>query len=234
MLKHEPINLVAVGDICPGDHTCMGFGTGSLMRSRGPAFPLQHVADRLRGGDIVFGNCEGVLSDIGADLGNIDTMEFRGVPGFANALRDSGFTVVTVANNHVGEHGLEVMRDTARHLRSTGIDVIGIRGKTRTALPLIQEIKGLRVGWLAYTWIVSKNTSQDIEALSWTRGDEVANEVAALRPEVDFLIVTPHWGREYVSVPPRSVIDHAHAMADAGADLVLGCGPHVPYRLQLG
>jgi hypothetical protein len=44
---------------------------------------------------------------------------------------------------------------------------------------------------------------------------------------VDFLIVTPHWGAELVSVPPEKVIKHAHAMADAGADLVLGHHPHV-------
>jgi gamma-polyglutamate biosynthesis protein CapA len=225
--SHEPINLIAVGDICPGDHLCMGFGMGTLSRVRGPAFALQHVAAMLREGDIVFGNCEGVFSDIGADRTNIDTMEFRGTPAFAEALRESGFTVMTVANNHVGEHGLEVMNDTIENLKAAGIDVIGLRDKGRVAAPLIQEIKGVRVGWLAYTWIVSKHTAQDREMLAWTKGKEVAEEVAALRPEVEFLIVTPHWGREFVTVPPQSVIDQAHAMADAGADLILGHHPHV-------
>ncbi len=225
--KHEAIRLVAVGDICPGDHTCMGFGTGTLMRSHGPSFPLQHVAEVLREGDIVFGNCEGVVSNIGADPRNIDTMEFRGAPEFAKALCDVGFTVVTVANNHVGEHGVEVLQDTVANLRSAGIEVIGLRDERRTARPLIQEIKGTRIGWLAYTWFVSKNTTEDREVLSWTKGDEVPGEVVALRPEVDFLIVTAHWGREFVTVPPQSVIDHARTIADAGADLVLGHHPHV-------
>jgi poly-gamma-glutamate synthesis protein (capsule biosynthesis protein) len=178
-------------------------------------------------GDIVFGNCEGVLSYIGADLRNIDTMEFRGSPSFAKALRDCGFTVVTVANNHTGEHGLEVMHDTVANLRSASIEVIGLRDTSRTAKPLIQEVKGLRIGWLAYTWIVSHHTAQDRKALSWTKGNEVPKEIAALRSQVDFLIVAPHWGREYVTVPPQNIIDQAHAMAEAGADLVVGCHPHV-------
>ena len=227
MQNHPPIKLIAVGDICPGDHNCMGFGTGTLMRSHGPSFPLQHVTHMLREGDIVFGNCEGVLSNVGADHRNIDTMEFRGMPEFATALRNSGFTVLTVANNHAGEHGREALFDTINNLQSAGIKVIGLRDENRTAVPLIQEINGIRIGWLAYTWIVSKNTSQDRALLSWTRGNEVSTEIATLRPKVDFLIVTAHWGREIIRVPPQNVIDGAHAMAEAGADLVLGHHPHM-------
>ena len=197
------------------------------MRSRGPSFALREVAETLRQGDIVFGNCEGVLSNIGLDQGNIDTMEFRGLPDFAKALADCGFTTMTVANNHVGEHGVEVMRDTVANLQRAGIAVIGLRDKFQTARPLIQEIKGLRIGWLAYTWILSKNVAQDRQTLSWTMGDEIPLEVASLRDKVDFLIVTTHWGREFVGVPPQSIINHAHAIAEAGANLVLGHHPHV-------
>jgi len=227
MRGHKPITLIAVGDLCPGDHLCMGFGVGSLARKHGPAFALQHIGDILREGDIVFGNCEGVLSDIGLDLGNIDTMEFRGSPSFAQTLRSYGFTVLTVANNHVGEHGREAMRETFSSLCSAGLEVIGIRNGTRTSVPLVQEVKGLRIGWLAYTWLVSGNSDLDRESLAYTKGAEVPHEVAMLRPQVDFLIVSAHWGREYVTVPPQTVINNAHAIADAGADLILGHHPHV-------
>jgi gamma-polyglutamate biosynthesis protein CapA len=227
MPSHEPIHIIAAGDICPGDHFSMGFGTASLARSHGPLFAFKHVENLLRQGDIVFGNCEGVVSDIGADPNNIDTMEFRGPPEFARALRDSGFTVMAVANNHTGEHGLETLHDTVNNLRSAGIKVIGLRGQHQTAEPLIQEIKGLRIGWLSYTWIVSKHVEQDCNALSWTKGTEVAAEITAVRRNVDFLIVSAHWGREFVTVPPQKIIGQAHIMAEAGADLILGHHPHV-------
>jgi poly-gamma-glutamate synthesis protein (capsule biosynthesis protein) len=205
----------------------MGFGTGSLARLYGPQYAFQHVKHVLQESDIVFGNCEGTLSNIGLDLRNIDTMEFRGLPGFANAFYECGFKIVTIANNHVGEHGLEVLYDTIANLRAAGLEVIGLRDETRTAVPLVQEIKGVRIGWLAYTWIVSKHSVQDRKVLSWVKGKEVIDEVKALRPDVDYLIVTPHWGLEYVVRPPQSVIEYAHAIADAGADLVLGHHPHV-------
>jgi poly-gamma-glutamate synthesis protein (capsule biosynthesis protein) len=224
---HDPIKLAAVGDICPGDHFCPGFGVRSLARRYGQAFAFQHSSQLLRDADIVFGNCEGVLSDVGAQPDEIDTMEFRGEPSFARALRDCGFSVITVANNHVGEHGLEALLDTTRNLNSAGIEVIGLRGKNGAALPLIQTIRGVKIGWLAYTWIVSKHTAQDRQILAWTRGDDVPAEVAALRSEVDFLIVSAHWGREFIAVPPQKIIDQARSIVDAGADLVLGHHPHV-------
>ena len=71
MRKHEPIRLIAVGDICPGDLVCLGFGTGTLMRSRGPHFALERARALLREGDIVLGNLEGVLSNRGADPAHI-------------------------------------------------------------------------------------------------------------------------------------------------------------------
>jgi poly-gamma-glutamate capsule biosynthesis protein CapA/YwtB (metallophosphatase superfamily) len=168
---HDPIKLVAVGDICPGDHLCPGFGVRSLARRYGHSFAFQHSSHLLRDADIVFGNCEGVLSDVGAQPDDIDTMEFRGEPSFARALRDCGFSVITVANNHVGEHGLEALLDTTTNLSSAGIKVIGLRGKSGTALPLIQTIRGVKIGWLAYTWIVSKHVTQDKKILTFPYRD---------------------------------------------------------------
>lgn len=205
----------------------MGFGIGTMTRAHGVLFPFESVAPILRRGDIVFGNCEGVISDIGANPCQIDSMEFRGLPRFAEALRTSGFTVLNVANNHTGEHGEAVFLDTVNNLESAGITVVGLRGTTQISSPVIQQVKGLRIGWLGYTWITSKHNGQDRKMLACPGRDDPASEVEKLRSEVDFLIVTAHWGNEFVPVPPQRIIDQAHAIADAGADLILGHHPHV-------
>jgi len=228
---HPEIRLIAAGDVCPGDAFCVNFGVGSLARRNGDDFPFQHVGDILREGDIVFGNCEGLISDIGADPKQIATMQFRGMRSFAGALRDAGFNVMTVANNHVGEQGPEALRDTVSNLRAAGIGVTGLRGD-RPIEAFIQNVKGLRIGWLSYSWLVSKHDAEDRALLAATRGQGVTEAVAALRPEVDFLIVSPHWGREHIPVPPQPVIDQAHAIAEAGADLILGHHPHVVQGME--
>jgi poly-gamma-glutamate synthesis protein (capsule biosynthesis protein) len=154
-------------------------------------------------------------------------MVFRGVPSFAKSLRDTGFTVMSVANNHTGEHGLAPMRDTFRNLETAGIAIVGERDNGRIAQPLVQEVKGLTIGWLGYTWIPSKNYKQDYKALAVPGPLEMAKEARQFRDHVDFLIVSVHWGREYLLVPPRRVVEEAHAIAEAGADLILGHHPHV-------
>jgi hypothetical protein len=80
MRKHEPIRLIAVGDICPGDLVCLGFGTGTLMRSRGPYFALERARPLLREGDIVLGNLEGVLSNHGADPATLTAWNSEACP----------------------------------------------------------------------------------------------------------------------------------------------------------
>lgn len=227
MAQHEPITVLAVGDICPGDCLCPGFGVGTIARTRGSAFHFEHISRLLRQGDVVFGNCEGVLSDIGADQRNADTMVFRGVPSFAQTLRDTGFTVMSVANNHTGEHGLAAMQDTFSILENAGLSIVGLRDQGRVSKPLVQTVKGLKIGWLGYTEILSKNSQQDCNELAHPRRFDMAKEVREFRSQVDFLIVSVHWGNEYLLVPPRRVIDEAHAIAEAGADLILGHHPHV-------
>ncbi len=206
---------------------CTGFGVGALGRMKGPDFHFRRISGLLRQGDIVFGNCEGVLSDVGADPRDSDTMAFRGVPSFAESLHDTGFTVMSVANNHTGEHGLTPMRETFRNLEAAGIAIVGERDQGRIAKPLVQEVKGLKIGWLGYTWIPSKNDKQDYKALAVPGPLEMAREVQQFRDAVDFLIVSVHWGNEYLLVPPRRVVEEAHAIAAAGANLVLGHHPHV-------
>jgi poly-gamma-glutamate synthesis protein (capsule biosynthesis protein) len=154
-------------------------------------------------------------------------MEFRGAPSFAQTLWDTGFTVMNVANNHTGEHGLAAMQDTFRNLEKAGLSIVGLRDQDRISKPLVQIVKGLRIGWLSYTWILSKHLQQDLKELAYPRRFDMAKEVREFRGQVDFLIVSAHWGKEYLLVPPRRVVEEAHAMAEAGADLILGHHPHV-------
>lgn len=225
--SHKPITLLAVGDVCPGDHCCPGFGVRSLADRHGADFAFQRVADILRRGDVVFANLEGSVSDVGADPADLDTMEFRGRPAFAAAMTRAGFTIVNVANNHAGEHGDGPLTDSVTQLRQAGLAVIGLRGAGATSDLYVQTIKDVRVGWLSYTWQVSHNVQQDRALLAVPTTDAYEPEIRAARREVDVLIVSAHWGREFINVPPRSVIEAAHRMTNAGADLVLGHHPHV-------
>ena len=55
----------------------------------------------------------------------------------------------------------------------------------------------------------------------------IASEVAALRPQCDFLVVSMHWGQEYHLEPSAEQQELAQFLADLGVDVIIGTHPHV-------
>ena len=110
-MNHLPFRIVAVGDLQLGDSpTCVGFGFASRYRPDSLARVFEDIAQALAGADLVFGNLETPLSTQGLEAESLSSRQLRGVPGYAVVLRESGFTVLNVANNHAVQHG--VLRST--------------------------------------------------------------------------------------------------------------------------
>ena len=61
----------------------------------------------------------------------------------------------------------------------------------------------------------------------------MVEDVRRLRPEVDIIIVMPHWGTEYIAEPEPEQMELAHAVVDAGADLVVGGHAHWPKGIEM-
>ena len=242
----------AVGDICPGDKEILGLGVCSATRKRGVSFPLSAVAPALAGADILVGNLEGILSRRMDSLARPD-ITFCGESAFAAELRRLGFAGVTVANNHVLEHGEVCFGETVTLLREAGLEVFGLRDRTGEfhCKPVVLEVRGGRVGILSYNWVsverfpAADNLIAQVRdgAVNYTwnrdpardrsRRQNIANcnvavcaDIRRLRPSVDHVVVIPHWGFEFVHVPPYGCTLEGRAFLQAGADLVVGVHPH--------
>lgn len=226
--------LVAVGDLQLGDSViCVGYG----FRSRVPGpEALLEVFSRIRShwsdADIVFGNLECQLSDLGKDEGSLASAQMRATPGYATALKAAGFTVMNVANNHSVQHGIAAFEESVASLRAQGIAVCGVRGAgPMTTEPAIVTAKsGLRVGFLGYSLRPRQyGTGSSADTPPYAEGTEsgITADVAALRPQVDQVVVSLHWGEEFVQQPAAREVALAHAIVEAGASLVLGHHPHV-------
>ena len=246
---NKPVTIKAVGDICPGDKSILGLGVCSMTKKYGADFPFCHLAGCFDDADIVIGNIEGVISPRASTAKET----FYGIPEFAPALRSAGFSVVTVANNHILEKGIAGFNDTVAALRNAGIAVCGTRGSDGYhSEPVIQTVRGITIGCLAYNWVSTDlfDHADDCIAQSrdsavnytWNRSPDhdrearasiaqknrhVLNDIRMLRREVDFVVLLPHWGFEFVHVPPIGVVAEAHSFIDAGADAIIGIHPHV-------
>ena len=192
---------------------------------------FEEVAPRIREADLAFANLE---SPIG-DKGHFINM-FQAPPEAIKGVVYAGFDVVSLANNHALDYHHAGMLETMRLLAEHKIDWVGAGKNIHEArAPLIREINGVKVGFLAYTemWFVharepiSWEGTEDEPGVAPARLDIIVEDVGKLRSKADCVIVTIHWGKEYTHELTPEQKRLARAAVDAGADLVLGHHPHV-------
>ncbi len=206
----ETLKLIAVGDI-------------SLSGPDGQD-PFERVARLLHAGDIVFGNLECVLCDTGA--GTEKEITLRADPARAGYLRRAGFDIVSVANNHVLDFGPAALDQTLAVLREHGIRSVGAATTASQRGYEIIERQGLKIGFLAYCQTDAGNP-HDESLVNQIDRNTILEQMADLKPRCDVVIVSLHWGIEYIHYPSPGQIQLARDLLRSGATLVLGHHPHV-------
>lgn len=227
------VELTVVGDIM------LGRRVGAAMERAGDlAAPLRPLADRLAGADVTVGNFEATLSRDGAPTQGGDS--FAADPRVEAGLRLAGFDVLSLANNHVGDWGDRALVETVERVRAMGIQPVGAGPDLAGArAPAVVETQGVRVGVLATDSIGESpaagpatpgtnriNMPPRTGPLDEAALQRVLEDVRALRPTVDLLLVLPHWGTQYTNLPEASQRQVGRALVEAGADLVVGGHPH--------
>lgn len=227
----EVTTLTAVGDIM------LGRRVGDRHRSD-PGAPLKPLARRLSAAEITVGNFESTLSAAGSPRQGNDS--FAASPGVIPELRTAGFDLMSLANNHVGDYGDRALRQTLSRFASSGIKTVGAGPNLAAARrPVIVERDGVRVGFLAIDSIGETPAATRIRSgtnrlnmpprtgpLNRSQLQRISADVRALSKRVDVAVVITHWGTQYTHRPEPSQRQAARALADAGADLVIGGHPH--------
>lgn len=195
-------------------------------------YPFRSIRPLFKGTPIVLVNHEGPF----ARRARLEqrTFSYRVHPGLASALLESGVNVVTLANNHLFDCGLEGVLETIDVVDRAGLHRIGIgRNATEAHSPLIMQSGNWRVGLLGYYWNRRcAATSRRPGAATGTEA-ELIEDLDKLRSQVDWVVVTFHWGVPYERQPLEEDRAKARLAIDWGADLVIGHHPHVvqPYEV---
>ena len=220
---NRKITILAVGDIM------LDRGVEFKIENEGKgdySFPFLKIAEELRRADFVFGNLEGPISDKGQKVGSI--YSFRADPKAVEGLKYAGFDILSVANNHIFDYGREAMEDTFKRLKEAGIEYVGGGFDEKEAYsPLIKEINGTKIGFLAYTnlgpeaWEATEGKS-GIAWIDEKNLEKIKKGIEAAKQKSDVLIVSLHSGEEYAANPTSFQTSFAYSAVDAGADLVVG------------
>lgn len=227
-MNARSVVLHAVGDISLGDHPlCAGFGTHSRIRKRPAAFAFEHVAPVFRDADLVFGNLECTLSETGMTSGDYKSIQMRGQASYLEGLKQAGFSVVNMANNHSMQHGKGPFAETVAMLRGAGIGAAGVAGADyHTSAPEVLEKNGLRITFLGYSLRPRQYFTEE-PAYAEGQREQILADVRAARAATDNVVVSLHWGDEFIERPSPDEQQLAHDIMDAGADLIIGHHPHV-------
>jgi poly-gamma-glutamate synthesis protein (capsule biosynthesis protein) len=226
MSEPRAVVMHAVGDIALGDHPlCTGFGTHSRSRKKPAAFAFEHVSALLASADLRFGNLECTLSERGLRPHDYHSVQMRGHADYVGGLVDTGFHVLNVANNHSMQHGPEPFGDTLNMLRDAGISVCGV-AQGQASAAVVTTVHDLRVAFLGYS-LRPRQYFTEPPLYAEGRTEDIVADVRAARPTCDILVVSLHWGDEFIDRPSPGDVQLAHAVVDAGADLIVGHHPHV-------
>jgi len=151
-------------------------------------------------------------------------------------LRETGFDVVSTANNHTWDYGRAAMLQTVQNVRKLGINSVGAGANSAEAHRLvILRRNGLRIGFLAYLGLLPPliPEAKTEPSLAIASVEAITREARAAKSQVDVLIVSLHAGEEGSQLITPRQRSFARAAVYGGADLVIGHHPHVVQKSEV-
>jgi poly-gamma-glutamate capsule biosynthesis protein CapA/YwtB (metallophosphatase superfamily) len=224
-----PVELAFVGDLMLGRSLAQ-----KITEGKGNQI-FESVREILQSGDLTVGNLECAIGEGGKKA--LKGYAFLAPPASASELKNAGFDLLSLANNHSLDYGTDVFRQTEQLLTDNGIQIIGAGDNaSRARAPAVYEIRGLRVAFLAYadvpverggfnarSWAAGASTP----GISWADDSGIVSDLQALKPRADFIVVLFHFGIEGSDLPSPRQVELSHLAIDNGAKLVVGSHPHL-------
>ena len=208
------------------------------------------VADLLAAADVTYANLEGpAAKGIDKDGNEVedpgptyDGVVYTGYPRFnyhpsvAEDLVADGVDVVSLANNHALDRGPLGVDRTIDAIDKAGLRHTGTvqRGEKGSTFWTTTERGGMRLAWLACTHSTNRKPDPHGQVLRCQDTETIEATIKDLagREDLDGVVVTPHWGKQYEHSPSPLQRKWAHEWLDAGATLVIGNHPHVVQPLE--
>ena len=224
------LRLVAVGDIMM--HADVK--DAAAQAERGFTVLWEDVAPLLKGGDVAFANLETPVAPKSGRPGR--PYQFNAPATLPEALRASGFSVLSTANNHAFDQGATGIKETLDRLKEAKLATVGSGGSQAEAEACrLVEHNGVKLAFLGFTDLFNLDLNRKATE-PWVRQldlDPAMQAVQAARGKADAVVVSIHWGDEYSHMPTKRHREIALKLVEAGADLILGHHPHVLQPMEI-
>ncbi len=222
------LDITWVGD------TFLGGGAQPFIDRNGSGWPGS-LLPAISPDHVVIANLEGPMTERTEPFDPMQRWSYNSDPATSQGLVAMGIDTVSLANNHAMDRGPEGLQDTLMNAESVGLRAFGAGSTSSEArLPLLIESEGAVVAVLGFSddggIKTATNDRPGVRRLSLPNLQ--ADIEAARAAGVDRVIAAVHWGGNYTSLDPRQET-WADAFAEAGYDMVVGTGPHVPQPIDV-
>jgi poly-gamma-glutamate synthesis protein (capsule biosynthesis protein) len=232
--RAQVVTVVAGGDVIV--HRSVALTAAAHAAEGGFGWVLAPLRAELPERAVALANLESPLSEQRRRPGDSAMPILGADPGLAAALGAAGFDVVSLANNHAFDQMGEGLFETTGALRAAGVAFAGAGPTDAAAVAAtVVERDGVRVGVVAFTDHLNAATGRNPHhvflALAADPG-RVAAALRAARRRADVVVLAIHWGRDFAYAPTAAQRARARRWVEAGADLIVGTGPHVLQRVE--
>jgi poly-gamma-glutamate synthesis protein (capsule biosynthesis protein) len=226
--KTPELSVIGVGDVM------LGSWVTPILSDQGIDYPFEKTARYIQSATFSIANLEAPFTTGGEPFEK--RFNFKVPPAHSAGLRNAGFDVVTLANNHTLDYGETGLRSTIGTLKEIGLEHCGAGLNLEEAhRPAVLHSGGKKVAFFGYSMTFPKEfyAKPDSAGTAYPEPELMAANLQAWRDSVDFVVVSFHWGAEKSETPKDYQIFFAHMAIDNGADLVLGHHPHVLQGLEI-
>jgi poly-gamma-glutamate synthesis protein (capsule biosynthesis protein) len=216
------VSIIAVGDIMLGRYVAKD------LSDKDNNYPFEQIKELIQDADISFANLECTISSRGEKQEK--EYCFRAEPKVVEGLKNVGFDILSLANNHIMDYGNDALFDTINLLNENGIFTVGAgENLDFSRKAVIIDCNDIKIAFLAYncTYPETYNAQVDKPGACPGKIEIITEDIYRTKEKADIIIVSFHWGIEYEEYPEKWQIKLAHQTIDAGSELIIGHHPHV-------
>jgi poly-gamma-glutamate capsule biosynthesis protein CapA/YwtB (metallophosphatase superfamily) len=238
------LNQAGITRVMFGGDVMLGRIVKKYILRSGPDYPLGQVANLMRAADLTIVNLECAITASAAIWPGAPKAFYFGAPPQAiESLTGAGIDMVSLANNHALDFGVDGLHETLQHLQRHGILCVGAGADIAAAVsPAIIEHNGMRFGMAAFCDHQADFAARhDSPGIAWLDLDDESAALGAWRKALDGLqraavdwpILSLHWGPNMVFRPSAKFCRLAHAAIDMGWKILFGHSAHVYQGLEI-
>jgi poly-gamma-glutamate synthesis protein (capsule biosynthesis protein) len=220
--KQKKLSLIAVGDVLIHESVYKdAYRDGKYNFSH----MFTEIEPILKNYDLKFCNQESTIG--GNILGISGYPSFNSPDEIGDEIVKLGFNLISLANNHVMDRGEDAVLYSNSYWKSKNVVTAGSYSNIEEMHNInAYEQNGIKYAFLAYTTSLNGYLSKDY-LVNMYSDEKVKNDIEKIKDQVDLIIVSMHWGVEYINYPNNEQTRIANYLSELGVNLVIGHHPHV-------